>query len=77
MNELKTIYKKSKLPILIGSGVTCKNITDYYFKSNAAIIGSYFKKNGHWSEELCEERIEKLMEKVKQLREADCNKNHE
>lgn len=54
----------------MGSGVTCTNITDYFFKSNAAIIGSYFKKNGHWTNEVCEERVAKLMEKVSQLKET-------
>lgn len=50
--------------------MTCKNITDYFFKSNAAIIGSYFKVNGHWTEEICEERVAKLMGKVTELRET-------
>lgn len=67
-NDVKSIYNKVKSPILIGSGVTCQNLKEYFYKSHGAIIGSYFKKDGHWSGELCETRISELMESVTNLR---------
>lgn len=69
--DLKSIANKCKSPILIGSGVTDENINDYFYKSHAAIIGSFFKRNGHWSGDLCETRITKLMERVHQLRNSN------
>lgn len=69
-DDLKSIHKKCNSPILIGSGVTSANIENYFHKSNAAIVGSYFKRDGHWSGELCESKIADLMEKVQLLRES-------
>lgn len=68
VNDLKSIHGKVNAPILIGSGVTSENLREYFYKSNAAIIGSYFKSGGHWSGELSEEKIAALMDKVKSLR---------
>lgn len=70
-NDLKSIYKKCKSPILIGSGATSENVSEYFHKSNAAIIGSYFKRDGHWANELCDTRIDKLMSKVNDLRASN------
>ncbi|XP_055298805.1 uncharacterized protein F13E9.13, mitochondrial [Sitodiplosis mosellana] len=66
--DLHAIHNKCKSPVIIGSGVTSENINEYFPKSNAAIIGSYFKRDGHWANELCDTRIANLMEKVNQLR---------
>lgn len=68
VNDLKSIYKRVNAPILIGSGVTSENLREYFYKSNAAIIGSYFKRDGHWSGELSGEKIATLMDKVAMLR---------
>lgn len=68
-NDLKSIHKKCKMPILIGSGVSAENVNDYFYKADAAIIGSYFKRDGHWCNELCEKRIAELMKIVNSLRE--------
>lgn len=73
-DDLKSIDSKCKSPILIGSGVTDGNVADYFFKSHGAIIGSYFKQNGHWGADLCETRITKLMERVHELRPSNWNR---
>lgn len=67
-NDLNSISNKCKSPIIIGSGVTSQNINEYFHKSNGAIIGSYFKRDGHWANELCETRISELMKNVNHLR---------
>lgn len=67
LDELRIIYenqKKLKMPILIGSGVTKENLKDYAPMADALIIGSYFKKDGHWANELCSERLRDFMESV-------------
>lgn len=68
VNDLKSIHRRVKAPILIGSGVTSENLREYFQKSHAAIIGSYFKRDGHWSGELSGEKIAALMDKVTILR---------
>lgn len=69
---MNAIYNKCKSPILIGSGVTSENVQEYVDKSNAAIIGSYFKRDGHWANELCDKRINELMRVVNDLCAAKC-----
>lgn len=69
IQDLRKIYQKNLgLPILIGSGVTKENLKDYFGSSDALIIGSHFKENGHWKNELSQERVENFMELVKELR---------
>lgn len=65
--DLDDVYGHTKLPILIGSGVTKENIDKYLYKANGLIIGSYFKEGGDWVNDLSEERVEKFMNKVAEL----------
>lgn len=65
LDELKLIkeqQQKLKLPVLIGSGVTKENLLDYVGLADALIIGSHFKRDGHWASELCANRIRDFME---------------
>lgn len=66
-NDLDSIHNKCNSPIIIGSGVTNENVKEYADKSNAAVIGSYFKRDGHWANEICDERINELMRVVNDL----------
>lgn len=61
LDELKLMVEnRSKLntPILVGSGVTKENLRDYIGHADALIIGSYFKDDGHWANELLINRIQ-------------------
>jgi len=66
--EIETVKKSSKLPVIIGSGVNIDNVTQYLSISDALIVGSYFKKEGFWKNDLQSERIKNFMEKVNQIR---------
>jgi membrane complex biogenesis BtpA family protein len=55
-------------PILIGSGVNEENVVRLLPHADAAIVGTYFKKDGITSNQVDEERVKGLMEKVKSLR---------
>lgn len=66
--DLDNLYGKTKLPILIGSGVTLDNVHTYFPKSNGLIIGSYFKEGGQWQLPLSERRVAEFMERIKELR---------
>jgi len=54
-----------KIPVLLGSGITPENIRKYLPYADGFIIGSYFKKDGYWKNELEENRILKLLEVLK------------
>lgn len=64
--ELRELKETTGLPILIGSGVTLNNLENYT-EASALIVGSYFKKNGLWSNEIDEEKVRIFMEKAKVL----------
>lgn len=70
-NDLNAIYNKCKSPIIIGSGVSSDNVHEYFNKSHAAVIGSFFKRDGHWANDLCEHRIADLMKRVADLRQTN------
>ncbi|KAG4077084.1 hypothetical protein HA402_016071 [Bradysia odoriphaga] len=65
--DLDAVYGNTKVPILIGSGVTEENVEKYVQKANGLIIGSYFKNGGDWMNDLSEERVENFMNKVNGL----------
>ncbi|KAG5679417.1 hypothetical protein PVAND_008984 [Polypedilum vanderplanki] len=64
LNDVKIIAnekEKLKMPLLIGSGVTKSNLRDYFGIADALILGSYFKTDGYWSNDLCSTRINDFM----------------
>lgn len=65
--DLNAVHGNTKVPILIGSGVTGDNVEKYFPKANGLIIGSYFKAGGDWMNDLSEERVENFMNKFEGL----------
>ena len=57
-----------KIPTLVGSGVTVQNVHDYLAASDALIVGSHFKVQGHWANPVEKQRVEDFMTRVKSLR---------
>lgn len=51
------------LPVIVGSGVNCENVQDY-LNADALIVGSHFKKDGKWFNELQENRINCFIDKM-------------
>lgn len=68
IKEIISTKKSSKLPVIIGSGVTLDNVDKYLPICDAMIIGSYFKKNGTWKNTVDEKRVKLFMKKVSSLR---------
>lgn len=66
VEELKSL-KDLTVPILIGSGITKDNVADYWPLCNGMIVGSYFKKEGYWENELEYNRVSEFMKLVKKL----------
>jgi len=53
--------RATKLPVLIGSGMTAENIQDYLAFADGFIVGSYFRKDGRFLETLEPERLHAFM----------------
>ena len=58
--ELKVVKDTVNIPVFIGSGVSAENISKFKF-ADGLIIGSEFKKNGFWRNELDEDRIKQIV----------------
>lgn len=59
--ELKALKKASKLPLIVGSGITKDNVKQYLPHCHGMIVGSHFKKKGYWANGLDEKRIAHFM----------------
>jgi len=68
IDEIKSVKKTTKLPVIIGSGISDLNLENYLPFCDAMIIGSYFKKNGNWENLVDKERVNSFMRKVNKLR---------
>jgi len=66
--ELENFKKNINNTVLVGSGVKKDNVEDLLRYADGAIVGSYFKKDGNWKNEVQYKRAKEFMEKVKALR---------
>jgi len=66
--ELRRVKEAVNIPVLVGSGVTVENVEAYLSLADALIVGSHFKRGGHWSAGVDAERVKAFMARVRQLR---------
>ncbi|HKY55185.1 MAG TPA: BtpA/SgcQ family protein [Anaerolineales bacterium] len=59
--DLIKAKQATKLPVLIGSGMTAENIQEYLPLADGFIVGSYFRRDGKFLEKLESERLHKFM----------------
>ena len=64
INEIKTVKEKINIPVIIGSGINEDNVADYFEICDAMIVGSYFKENNYWENEVEYEKVVRFMEVV-------------
>src|SRR5262249_32548589 len=67
-SDIVEVNAPCKLPVLLGSGVDATNITEFYEMVDGFIIGSHFKAQGHWSNQVDADRIMGFLNTVSQLR---------
>jgi membrane complex biogenesis BtpA family protein len=67
-SALTEAKSRCRLPVLVGSGVTDANVAEFYPAADAFIVGSFFKRDGLWSNPLERERVERLLDAVRRLR---------
>ena len=60
-HDLLKAKQVTKLPVLIGSGMTAENIREYLPLADGFIVGSYFRRDGKFLEQLEPERLETFM----------------
>lgn len=65
--EIHRVKNSIGIPVIIGSGVTVDNLEEY-MTVDAMIVGSHFKCNGHWYNEVDRSRVAKFMDRISSLR---------
>ncbi len=52
------------LPVLVGSGITDRNVRTYLEVADGVIVGSFLKRDGDWRQPVEGERVQQLMKAV-------------
>jgi membrane complex biogenesis BtpA family protein len=60
-NDLIQAKSATKIPVLVGSGMTAENIREYLPLADGFIVGSFFRKDGKFLETLQPERLDRFM----------------
>ena len=63
-----SLLQNSRLPVLVGSGISAENLNAYWNAADGFIVGSYIKEEGYWKNDLSDERIGKMVEAANSLR---------
>jgi len=59
--QVLAVKRQTRLPVFLGSGVTAKNLHQFFKVADGFIVGSAFKQGGHWSHPLDVRRVERFM----------------
>lgn len=68
VEDVKTTWQATTLPVLVGSGITLENILNYWNFADGFIVGSWFKHNGNWKNPISEDRVRTFMNKIQEIR---------
>ncbi len=66
--DVRAVKKTVNVPVLIGSGIDEKNISEYWEYADGFIIGSSLKEDGNWENKVDGTRVKKLISHVEELR---------
>ena len=59
--DLLEVKKETRLPVYLGSGVTGKNLKQFFAVADGFIVGSHFKEGGQWSRAVDANRVGRFM----------------
>jgi membrane complex biogenesis BtpA family protein len=68
--DVRDVQNATKLPVLLGSGVTAENVGSFYAEADGFIVGSEFKARGHWAGAVELKRVRRFMAAVAKARRA-------
>lgn len=68
LEEVKMVKNSVNIPVIIGSGIDTNNIHEFWEIADAFIVGSSFKKDGNWENEVQREKVKLFMQKINQLK---------
>ncbi len=59
--DIAEVKQHTRLPVYLGSGVTEKNLKQFFATADGFIVGSHFKAGGLWSNAVDPRRVERFM----------------
>lgn len=68
VSEVQSVKKSISIPVIIGSGIDTNNIHKFWEIADAFVVGSSFKKEGIWENEVDRERVKKFMQKINKFK---------
>lgn len=68
--EIAEIRAGTALPVIGGSGLTAENAPELLALLDGAVVGSSLKSTGHWSGPVAQSKVEALVARVAELRDA-------
>lgn len=66
--DVLAVKKKTRLPVILGSGVTAENLESFHAAADGFIIGSEFKQGGNWANPVDAKRVERFMAEHRKLK---------
>jgi membrane complex biogenesis BtpA family protein len=69
--DVREAKSRCRIPVLLGSGVSPENVSEFFDDADGFIVGSYFKEGGLWSNTVERARVERLVEAVRRLRDGE------
>jgi membrane complex biogenesis BtpA family protein len=62
--DVDAVKAATRLPVLLGSGVTAENVRSFGDSADGFIVGSEFKRGGHWSGPLDAKRVRRFLQQL-------------
>jgi len=62
--DVREVKRATRLPVLLGSGVSAANVAAFLAEADGCIVGSEFKIGGHWSGAVDARRVRRFMAAV-------------
>lgn len=67
-DDVHAAKRATRLPVLLGSGITAANLATFYPVADGFIVGSEFKRNGRWSEPVEPRRVRRFVTELRRCR---------
>ena len=63
--DVKAASHAAKLPIILGSGIDARNVKSFMPAADGFIIGSFFKKDGYWENDVDASRVDSFLSQAR------------
>lgn len=65
--DVREARQHTKLPVFVGSGVDADNVASFLPVCDGLIVGSHFKRDGHWANPPDADRMRRFMDRVREV----------